>query len=282
MTYPLPYILYNSKFRQYKLRKKDKWYIIRTKIKSPEQLLEYIERLQPTDVYQTVSWWLNSNSLAGKHIILPAYTAYKRNKREIKEVKTEYFLNNISLGRGYLMVSLPDKREIKEVKTEYFLNSIFLGRGYLMVALPKYNRRNKKEIKEIRTEHFLNNVFLGSDYIMDFDDKDYPNGSEGSQSQLKLSKLKLNELGFKDFLTMRTGKGYQLLVMDFNAWAKKDMKAVMPRDREFQYQRKMAELTKKLLEAKIIWDYKVSTDTRRIFRVPNTLHNNGNIIRIIK
>lgn len=217
MTYPLPYILYNSKFRQYKLRKKDKWYIIRTKIKSPEQLLEYIERLQPTDVYQTVSWWLNSNSLAGKHIILPAY-----------------------------------------------------------------NRRNKKEIKEIRTEHFLNNVFLGSDYIMDFDDKDYPNGSEGSQSQLKLSKLKLNELGFKDFLTMRTGKGYQLLVMDFNAWAKKDMKAVMPRDREFQYQRKMAELTKKLLEAKIIWDYKVSTDTRRIFRVPNTLHNNGNIIRIIK
>ena len=253
MTYPLPYILYNSKFRQYKLRKKDKWYIIRTKIKSPEQLLEYIERLQPTDVYQTVSWWLNSNSLAGKHIILPAYTAYKRNKREIKEVKTEYFLN-----------------------------SIFLGRGYLMVALPKYNRRNKKEIKEIRTEHFLNNVFLGSDYIMDFDDKDYPNGSEGSQSQLKLSKLKLNELGFKDFLTMRTGKGYQLLVMDFNAWAKKDMKAVMPRDREFQYQRKMAELTKKLLEAKIIWDYKVSTDTRRIFRVPNTLHNNGNIIRIIK
>jgi hypothetical protein len=127
----------------------------------------------------------------------------------------------------------------------------------------------------------LNNIFLGSDYIMDFDDKDYHNGSEGSQNQLKLSKLKLNELGFNDFLTMRTGKGYQLLVMDFNAWAKKDIKVVMPRDREFQYQRKMAELTKKLLEAKITWDYKVSTDTRRIFRVPNTLHNNGNIIKIL-
>jgi hypothetical protein len=216
MTYPSPFILHNSQFRQYKLRKKDKWYIIRKKIRSPEHLLGYIEKMQPTDVYQTVSWWLNPNSLSGKR-----------------------------------------------------------------ANLPEYNGRNKKEIKKAKIEHFLNSIFLGSDYIMDFDDKDYSNGSEGSQSQLKLSKLKLNEIGLKDFLTMRTGKGYQLLVMDFNAWAKKDMKAVMPRDREFQYQRKMEELTKKLLEAKITWDYKVSTDTRRIFRVPNTLHNNGNIIKVL-
>ena len=216
MAYPTPILLHNSKFRQYKLRKNDKWYVIRQKIRSPEQLLWFIEKYQPTDVYQTVSWWLNPQSLNGKR-----------------------------------------------------------------ANLPDYNGRNKKQIKEAKIKHFLANTFLGSDYIMDFDDKDYSDRSEGSQSNLRLAKLKLWELGFKDFLTMRTGKGYQLLVKDFNEWAKKGIKATMPRDREYQYQRKMNELTKILLQAKIKWDYKVSIDTRRVFRVPNTIHNNGNIIKIL-
>ncbi len=216
MAYPIPTLLHNSKFRQYKLRKNDKWYVIRQKIRSSEQLLQLIESYQPTDVYQTVSWWLNPQSLNGKRI-----------------------------------------------------------------NLPNYNGRNKKQIKEVKIKHFLSNIFLGSDYIMDFDDKDYPNRSDGSLSNLGLAKLKLKEIGFKNFLTMRTGRGYQLLVKDFNEWAKKGLRATMPRDREYQYQRKMNELTKLLLQAKIRWDYKVSTDTRRVFRVPNTVHNNGNIIKIL-
>ena len=216
MTYPSPFILRNSQFRQYKLRKNDKWYIIRKKIRSSEQLLRYIEKMQPTDVYQTVSWWLNPNSLSGKR-----------------------------------------------------------------ANLPKYNGKNKTQIKYARINHFLNNIFLGSDYIMDFDDKDYKAGQDEGRSNLQLAKLKLQELGFKEFLTMRTGKGYQLLVMDFNEWAKKDMKAVMPRDREDFYLSKMRTLTKILLASKIKWDYGVSVDTRRIFRVPNSVHNNGNIIKVL-
>ena len=215
MEYPMPILLHNSQFRQYKLRRNDKWYVIMKKIRSPEQLFNFIEKYQPTDVYQTVSWWLNPQSLKGKRI-----------------------------------------------------------------SLPEYNGRNKKQIKEIRIKHFISSIFLGSDYIMDFDDKDYPNGSEGSLSNLKLAKLKLEEIDFKDFITMRTGKGYQLLVKDFNEWAK-NSKALMPKDKEYHYQRKMSELSKELLHAKIKWDYKVSTATRRVFRVPNTLHNNGNLIRIL-
>ena len=133
----------------------------------------------------------------------------------------------------------------------------------------------------MHSNYFLSSIFLGSDYIMDFDDKDYKNGQEDSRSNLELAKLKLQEMGFREFLTMRTGKGYQLLVIDFNKWAKKDMKAVMPRDREDFYLSKMRILTKILLASKIRWDYRVSVDTRRIFRVPNSVHNNGNIIKVL-
>ena len=210
------YIIPNSQFRQYKMRKGDKWFILNKKIRRDNQLLEYMLKIQPTDVYQTVSYWLNPTRLGSKKFNSPKYTG------------------------------------------------------------------DKKIIKGAKLSHFLANLFLGSDYIMDSDDKDYTNGQDESRSNLQLAKLKLQELGFKEFLSLRTGRGYQLLVMDFNEWAKKDMKAVMPRDREEFYLLKMRKLTKILLDAKIKWDYKVSIDTRRIFRVPNTLHNNGNIVRILK
>jgi hypothetical protein len=115
---------------------------------------------------------------------------------------------------------------------------------------------------------------------MDFDDKDYASTDEAINN-LVLAKLGLKQLGFKKFMTIRTGKGYQLFVFDFNEWAKKGLKAVMPRDREYAYLNKMRLLTSKLKDMKIKWDYDVSCDTRRICRVPNTYHNNGNLIRVI-
>ena len=214
-TYPIPKLLPNSQFRQYKLRKNERWFILNKKIRTDKQLLSYLYIIQPTDVYQSVSYWLNPTRLGGKKFNAPEY------------------------------------------------------------------KGNKGKIKEAHANYFLSSIFLGSDYIMDFDDKDYKNGQEDSRSNLQLAKLKLQELGFKKFLTMRTGRGYQLLVMDFNEWAKKDMKAVMPRDREDFYISKMRKLTRILLNSKIVWDYKVSVDTRRIFRVPNSVHNNGNIIKIL-
>ena len=211
----IPKILPNSQFRQYKLRKNERWFVLNKKIRTSQQLLEYINKINPTDVYQSVSYWLNPTRLGSKKFNAPTYKG--------------------------------DKTIIKEAHSNYFLSSIFLG----------------------------------SDYIMDFDDKDYKNGQEDSRSNLELAKLKLQEIGFKEFLTMRTGRGYQLLVMDFNEWAKKDMKAVMPRDREDFYLVKMRKLTRMLLASKIRWDYRVSVDTRRIFRVPNSVHNNGNIIKVL-
>lgn len=163
----------------------------------------------------------------------------------------------------------------------WWLNPQMLTRKH--VALPEYRtKKDKKRIKEARIQAFLSNIFLGSDYIMDFDDKDYQNGQSEALENVKLAKLALSELGFNDFLLMRTGRGYQLLVFDFNKWAKQGMKAVMPRDREQFYLQKMKKLTEMLKAKGIKWDYDVSCDTRRICRVPNTYHNNGNLITIIK
>ena len=215
----LPYLLPNSQFRQYKLRrienKGERWLVIRKKIRTSEQLLSYIAAFKPTDVYQTISYWLN-----------------------------------------------PDKLSTKKT------------------ALPKYEG-NKEKIKEAKIRAFMGNIFIGSDYIMDFDDKDYAKGTAESLDNVKLAKLALNELGMKEFMLMQTGRGYQLLVFDFNKWAKNGLKAILPRDREYVYLQRMKKLTEMLKSRKIKWDYGVSCDTRRICRVPNTFHNNGNLIKIV-
>ena len=215
----LPHILSNSQFRQYKLRriegKGEKWLVIRKKIRTPEQLASYIGPFKPTDVYQTISYWLNPDKLSTKKTTLPEY------------------------------------------------------------------RGNKETLKEAKIRAFLGNMFIGSDYIMDFDDKDYAKGMVDSLDNVKLAKLALNKLGMKEFMLMRTGRGYQLLVFDFNGWAKNGLKATMPRDREYAYLQRMKKLTELLKSMGIKWDYGVSCDTRRICRVPNTTHNNGNLIRIV-
>jgi hypothetical protein len=215
----MPYLLPNSQLRQYKLRriegKGERWLVIRKKIRTPEHLSSYIDSFKPTDVYQTISYWLNPQKLSTKRIALPKYTG------------------------------------------------------------------NKEMLKEAKINAFLSNMFIGSDYIMDFDDKDYANGNIEALDNVKLAKLALNELGMKDFMLMRTGRGYQLLVFDFNDWAKKGLKAVMPKDREHIYLQRMKKLTEILRANGIKWDYGVSCDTRRICRVPNTIYN-GDANKIIK
>ena len=124
----------------------------------------------------------------------------------------------------------------------------------------------------------LDNLFLGSDYLMDFDEKDYQERSEMLHN-IRLAQIYLKEHGMIQQVLMRTGRGYQLVVIDFFEWAK--VKVESPRDREYAYGYKMRKLTKDMLNKGIKWDSDVSIDTRRIFRVPNTMHRNGKKIMII-
>ncbi len=205
--YPIfPILLYNSKFRHYRIKcigknRKEYFKKLNKKIYNSKQLKNYLDRYNPIDVYQTISWWFNPQLLG--------------------------------------------------------------------------SRRNVKGFP------LLNNFFLGSDYLMDFDIGDYTNKLE-MINNVKLAILSLREVGFIHYILLRTGQGYQLIITDFNIKTKEKLKAVFPRDREYAYGMKMKELTDKLIKMKVKWDWRVSIDTRRLCRVPNTLHRNGNTIKILK
>ena len=156
----------------------------------------------------------------------------------------------------------------------WWLNPEYLGSR--KAQMPKF--RSKEAMVEYRTNNLLNNFFLGSDYMMDFDGDDYKSKEE-MLDNVKLAKLKLNEMGLHDFTLVRTGRGYQLWVMDFWKWAKISVKH--PRDREYACQKKMVKLTSELRKAGIKWDYNVSIDTRRLARVIKTFHRNGVLIEKI-
>lgn len=120
----------------------------------------------------------------------------------------------------------------------------------------------------------LSNFFLGSDYLMDFDLKNYKDNAE-LVSNVNLARLFLEQYGMKRLVIMKTPSGgQQVLVTDFNTWAK--VNVAHPKEREYAYLFKMKKLTKMLLDAGIKWDSDVSNDTRRIFRTPNTLRLSTN------
>lgn len=158
--------------------------------------------------------------------------------------------------------------------------SWWLNPEYLGSRKPQIPKSKKKAvITEYKIKNLLNNSFLGSDYLMDFDGDDYKSSVE-MLDNVKLAKLKLNELGLYDFILVRTGRGYQLWVMDFWKWAK--IRIEHPRDREYACQKKMVKLTRELINAGIRWDYNVSIDTRRLARVIKTFHRNGVLVERIQ
>jgi hypothetical protein len=130
-----------------------------------------------------------------------------------------------------------------------------------------------------RLRRFQDNLFLGSDFVLDFDQKDYKNPQE-MQANIVLAKQSLIKLGMTKHILMRTGAGQQLLVADFWEWA--NIHVAYPKDREYACLRSMQRLTRTLLDIGIKWDSAVSSDTRRIMRCPNTLHRNGNMIKLIE
>ncbi|MHB1764736.1 MAG: hypothetical protein ACYCS1_04255 [Gammaproteobacteria bacterium] len=202
--YPLmPVLLNNTKWRHYRLRiktdKDEQWIKVKSKIYKNYQLKKYLDLINPTDVYQSVSWWLNPQDLG--------------------------------------------------------------ARGKRIAGYP-----------------ILNNFFLGTDYLMDFDLKDYTNRDE-LFSNINLARMELKNLGMNKEKLIKTGRGYQLLEEDFNRWA--NIHVIDPRDREKAYQAKMSALTDMLLKRRIKWDSDVSRDSRRVFRVINTKHFNGEIIKLI-
>lgn len=136
-------------------------------------------------------------------------------------------------------------------------------------------------LTEMKVVRHLDNFFIGSDFLMDFDKKDYKDQKE-MLDNVQLARLFLTEKGMKEFTLMKTPSGgRQLLVTDFNKWVNKQTSN--PLHRENLYGWKMNKLVKLLKGAGVKWDDEVSLDTRRIFRVPNTVGGAmGNRVQLIE
>ncbi|MBI4029359.1 MAG: hypothetical protein HY376_03255 [Candidatus Blackburnbacteria bacterium] len=210
----------DSEHRQFRLKLADKSFVkVRQRINSSEDLKRWLNFFNPTDVYVSVSTWLNPEAVSARNIT-------------------------------------------------------------------KTGRSPKAGWKQADL------VLLGSNYFADFDAKDYVNGLQGAfRVMLGMWEL-LKQKDFKDFVFVRTGKGFQLWTfgvyqslpkkiprvkdrLDYVERAKKKLTTELAAKLEVQY---AAELKRKEFAA----DYPQSRNTLQIGRVWGSVHNNGTVVEWAK
>lgn len=104
----------------------------------------------------------------------------------------------------------------------------------------------------------LGNAFLYADFFIDIDNK-WENNLNKAISILRL-------MGFKEIEAYESPNGFHIWVKDFKKFIKKDIHNI--NDRESFYLKKQKEMSDILKEHRVVFDYGVSTDTRRIGRIP--------------
>lgn len=121
---------------------------------------------------------------------------------------------------------------------------------------------------------WLCNNFLGTDFLIDAD-KEHCN----NHNLQKLANFaKCNECD--GYMIIKTGNGYHYWI--FNpCFLNPHALIPNPFNREMHYLHKMRKTVNYLKHKGIKFDYEISMDTRRIARVPNTLHENGKTIKIL-
>lgn len=111
-----------------------------------------------------------------------------------------------------------------------------------------------------------NNLFLRGDYVLEIDENDKENIFKAVQF--------LIEQGFEDLFFVKTNRGIHIHVNDF--WEKYcPKKLAMPGDRENYYKMKKTYLSQLLKREGIRFDYDTTVDTRRVVRIPFSLHEKG-------
>jgi DNA primase catalytic subunit len=133
------------------------------------------------------------------------------------------------------------------------------------------DRTKKGRSKKKGGYSLAHNVFLNQELYFDID---MPGKLEaGKKEVLALKDFLHKEYGFKDFRIIYSGgKGFHLHVYDFD-WKKfTDLRPEDPRIREGMMTEIKADIVNKVAEAGLIFDADVTMDTRRIIRLPGTVH----------
>lgn len=210
----------DSEHRQFRLKLADKSFVkVRQRIKSSEELKRWLNFFNPTDVYVSVSTWLNPEAVSARNIT--------RSGRSPKA--------------GWKQADL---------------------------------------------------ILLGSDYFADFDAKDYVNGLQGAFRVMIATWELLKQKDFKDFMFVRTGKGFQLWTfsvyqslpkkiprikdrLDYVERAKKKLTAELAAKLKFQY-------SPELKRKNFAFDLPQSRNLFQICREWGSVHNKGTVVEWAK
>lgn len=136
--------------------------------------------------------------------------------------------------------------------------------------------KTKRHAKWTPMYKTADNNFLGSEFVMDFD-ANTEDEVIVLKENLDIAVAILNAKGYEDLTFVRTGRGVQIHVND---WEEKTIKRQFcwPGERE-NYYKQMAQNTVAILKREgAVFDYGVSCDMRRVVRLPYSVHGSSGII----
>lgn len=109
-----------------------------------------------------------------------------------------------------------------------------------------------------------NNLFLYCDAVIEIDNTNF----ENLLNAWEFMKAK----GYKDFLFVQTFRGWHYWIFDW----RKDIEVLEhPKLRENKFSQEIKKLCNELRMAKISFDENTTKDTRRILRIPESVHSKG-------
>jgi len=136
--------------------------------------------------------------------------------------------------------------------------------------LDPQNLGPKKQRKKKAGYRLASNVFLGQELFFDID---VPGELDVARGELvRLHRFLRDRFDYSDYVAVYSGsKGFHLYVLDFKLSDHTEVPAD-PRERELASQKVKGLLVKDILDAGIIIDAEITIDSRRIIRLPGTIH----------
>jgi hypothetical protein len=199
---------------------------------------------------------------------------YKYNQIEVPpDLAHRHIKLKLANGKWVMLGRIKTKKDLQ-------IKLIELGPTHAYISCSTYlnpnNIRLKWKMKKIypkwlmKANLLLNNLILQSDFVLDFDD-----GKNSFPNLIKAYNY-LKDNRFYEFKFVKTKRGFHLWVLDFYKKRCTDNeRKEMPHERELYIEAQKILLANELFNEDIHFDYKVAVDTRRIFRIWNSLYNDG-------
>lgn len=155
-----------------------------------------------------------------------------------------------------------------------------VGRWLSPATLTTKRHRGRKGREDYGQFKWGDNNFLGCELVLDFDEdiitfnefaRRIIHDAKFVKSQVELAITVLNDNGYNDLTFVKTGRGVQTHVND---WENKTItkRIELPGERENHYHQMLTNTAVKLMKAGVVFDFSVSKDVRRMTRMPYSIY----------